>query len=419
MELPHDFVKEFNGLKNRTRNLIIVVVVFGIGGMLLIILGDKNIPNFLVQVLYVLVTILMVYVISYQGKISALQAEIMRRQIKILEVDKLPILMFQKIDSSHDREIQDKKQENNLNSTENQENDIQVGKLNLAFEILNVSKYPVRVECVGFIPSKEHNEIIEKQHEGNESRVPPHAVRLHTLFGAKGRPIPPNQKIKVPDMGKGEADITVPGVLRIKESNEYFPDLVLEYEYDICSGRINKIEENPNNNSVERENEHNRATTDDEAVENNDENDDLFGVYYEHTKKVTPYLTVYSALITVAAIFFDVFEPIERNQHIHEISVYPNRNFIWIIWVFWSIWIFTVCELERETLQLERKSRRLVYSVVFYSFFQWINLLFLVHILWGFRLFPLTFLFLSFCILPSPPLYSTWNKVEHILNQHL
>ncbi|MBE8540063.1 hypothetical protein [Geoglobus acetivorans] len=38
-------------------------------------------------------------------------------------------------------------------------------------------------------------------------------------------------------------------------------------------------------------------------MENNNGRRNLLEVYYEHTKKVAPYLTVYSALITVSAIF--------------------------------------------------------------------------------------------------------------------
>lgn len=52
----------------------------------------------------------------------------------------------------------------------------------------------------------------------------------------------PDQKLEVPDKNKLEADIVVPGVLRIRASNVYFPDLVLEYEYDIVPGRIIKIQ---------------------------------------------------------------------------------------------------------------------------------------------------------------------------------
>ncbi|MBE8540064.1 hypothetical protein [Geoglobus acetivorans] len=84
-----------------------------------------------------------------------------------------------------------------------------------------VRTLPVRVKCVDFIPSEKYKEIhpTEKLHEGRESGEVPQAVRLRTLFGAKGKLIPPNQKIKVPDKGKGDADITVPGVLKIKASN--------------------------------------------------------------------------------------------------------------------------------------------------------------------------------------------------------
>ncbi len=234
--------EEFRKIERYINVLALIVVIYAIVGGISILSGFKDMPNFFVQILNVFIAIIMVLVISYQAKISESQVEIMVRQTKISEVDKLPMLVFQKVDSRQDGETQDKNQENNLNRIENQENSIQAGKLNLAFEIFNVSKYPVIVEYVDFMPLEGYNEIIEKLHEGIESGEPPQAVRLHALFGAKGKLIPPNQKIKVPDKRKGEADITVPGVLRIRASNVYFPDLVLEYEYDTSSGKINRIE---------------------------------------------------------------------------------------------------------------------------------------------------------------------------------
>lgn len=174
---------------------------------------------FTAQILNVIVAILMVAVI-------ALQAEIMRRQNKILEIDKLPMLIFQKAISIQD--VETKNIYINLNSTENKEEAFRVANVNYAFEIFNLSKYPVRVEYVDFIPSREHNEGVAPQQI------------LRGIFGVKGIIIPPNQKRKIPD--KMDANLKVPGVLRIKASNLYYPKLTLVYEYDLSSDKINKIE---------------------------------------------------------------------------------------------------------------------------------------------------------------------------------
>jgi len=223
----YDFIQK---LRKALIGVVIIVGTIGVIGAGAIWFApetNKDFFMYIAQIVSVLVAILMVGVIG-------LQAEIMRRQTKILEIDKLPMLMFQKVDSIQDGETQDKNQENNLNSIENQENDIQVWKRNLAFEIINISKYPVRIEYVCFKPT---------QKGYDEKTISEQIVVFRHIFRAdtcQGVIISSGDSLIIPS--KEVKPIKVQGVLRIKASNVYFPDPVLEYEYDLGSGRINKIE---------------------------------------------------------------------------------------------------------------------------------------------------------------------------------
>ncbi len=260
------------------------------------------------QINMVFLTLMILLIYYRQTQVLSNQAQIMDKQTKLLEVDKLPMLIFQKVDSSQDGETQDKNQENNLNSTENQENGILVGKRNLAFKIINVSKYPVKVEYVSFKPEEGYNEIIEKQHKGGKNREPPQAVRLRGIFGSKGRIIPPKQKIKVPDKKNSEADIVVPGILRIKASNVFYPDdFTLEYEYDTSSGRFWLSEKSFKIGFKGRNNM--RANTE---------------YFYEFANKFTPYLTIYSAVMTISIAL------IAFSNRLAEITTLKNWVFVFI-----------------------------------------------------------------------------------------
>ncbi len=113
---------------------------------------------------------------------------------------------------------QDKNQENNLSSTEAQGNGIQVGERNLAFEIINSSKYPVKIEFDDFIPEEYYNKKFEEEQKGRRLRKVSQKVRfrqkLREVF------IYPEQKIKIPD--EIEADIDVPGVFKDKSIKRVF-----------------------------------------------------------------------------------------------------------------------------------------------------------------------------------------------------
>ncbi|GEM_PF-6820568 len=92
------------------------------------------------------------------------------------------------------------------------------------FEIINASKYPIKVEFARQILQRKIN------------KKSPQYVRFRHIFGSKGIILIPNQRIKITD--KFEAKIDVPGILKVRASNLYYSDLVLEY--DIRSGKINR-----------------------------------------------------------------------------------------------------------------------------------------------------------------------------------
>ncbi|MDI3502498.1 MAG: hypothetical protein PWR13_308 [Archaeoglobi archaeon] len=197
--------------------LIIILTVIGVIGWKLISMGYKDQPMFIVQVCSVIVTLLMAFVIWRQ-------TEIMRSQNKILSIDRLPMLIFERENSFQEVETEDESGDNSPNSTENREEAFKVLNVNYAFKIVNVSKYPVRVEYIDFKPLGNHNEDRRSQQI------------LRHIFGVKGIIIPPDQERKIPDKEKLESDIRVPGILKIKASNLYYPDLTLVYEYDLSSG---------------------------------------------------------------------------------------------------------------------------------------------------------------------------------------
>ena len=205
LDAEYDFIKKLRKMWHVLIGIVLIVGFIGVIGAGAIWFAPENNRDFymfIAQIVSVLVTILMVGVIG-------LQAEIMRRQNKILEVDRPPMLVFKKIKAGE-----------------------------WAFEIINSSKYPVKIEFDDFIPEKYYNKKFEEEQKGRRLRKVSQKVRFHHKLREVF--IYPEQKIKIPD--EFEADIDVPGVLKIKASNVYFSDLSLKYEYDISSGRINRIE---------------------------------------------------------------------------------------------------------------------------------------------------------------------------------
>ncbi|AEA47099.1 hypothetical protein [Archaeoglobus veneficus] len=202
-ERSYDFVKKFDELRNVLVALVLITAVIGVFGLVMMsCYGYKDQLMFIANILSVLVAILMIGVVGYQAKISEHQAEILWKQTKILELDKLPMLVIRKIKPKE-----------------------------LAFEIINASKYPIKVEYGDFKPYESYDrETIEEQIRNFR-----HIFRL-----GRGILITPGSSLRI--SGQFEKPIVVPGVLRIKASNVYFPDLVIEYEYVISSGEINKVE---------------------------------------------------------------------------------------------------------------------------------------------------------------------------------
>jgi|Deesub1362A_J573_1020465.scaffolds.fasta_scaffold36130_1 hypothetical protein len=143
---------------------------------------------FIIQAFNVLTAILMIVVISEQARISQHQAEIMNKQTKLLELEKKPMLFFRK---------------RGLSRTES--GDV------CRFEILNISKYPVLIKAISFEPQV-------KQEAPNIER-----------------------KIILPDM-MVTPEVNLPRIVKLKVSNLYYPDVVLEYQYDPDSEEI-KIKE--------------------------------------------------------------------------------------------------------------------------------------------------------------------------------
>ncbi|AIY90297.1 hypothetical protein [Geoglobus acetivorans] len=181
------------------------------------------------------------------------QSKFMEKQTKIFEVDKLPMLIFKKIKEGE-----------------------------RAFEIFNASKYPVKIEFDSFIPEEHYEKRFNEQQRGKEGQNPPQEVRFRQML--REVYIYPDQKRTVPDKSKSEADIDVPGVLRIKASNVFYPDdFTLTYEYDIKSGRFRLV---GNGFQIGYRGWNNTGA----SVEH----------FYEFANKFTPYLVIYSAMMNIS-----------------------------------------------------------------------------------------------------------------------
>ncbi len=215
--------KPSNILKNGVIFLVVIMVLFGIYGAIQIQpVVDKL--KFVAQLFSVLVAILMVYVIgiqaetmwhqtailkrqaddmSIQREVIQRQTEIMKKQTEILELEKKPMLAFRKI---YDFEYP------------------------YAFEITNISKFPVKIEFVEFEPPNEIQNFSKEQQQKIQ-RVITQAIQNYRHL-LREKIILPEESTKI------TRTYGVIGHLRIRAYNLYYDNLVLEYTYDVGSGKF-------------------------------------------------------------------------------------------------------------------------------------------------------------------------------------
>jgi len=101
--------------------LVLICAVTGVFGIISLQQGQKEIPFLEIQILSLLVSILMAFIVGYQAKILNKQTEILDRQLEIIELEKRPMLTFKKVFK---------------------------GRILVELIIKNVSKYPILIEKV-------------------------------------------------------------------------------------------------------------------------------------------------------------------------------------------------------------------------------------------------------------------------------
>ena len=337
LDAEYDFIK-----KIRLRMLIGIALIVGIIGVIGVIRfaleTNKDFFMYIVQIASVLVAILMVGVFELQSWISAYQMKIMNKQTELLEFEKKPMIaIFKK------------------RATRNE-----------AFEILSISKYPVRIDEIDLKSLKDSDKI-----EIVEIKVTTPSKEEHKLSNIEdleGKILPENCSVQI--------IVNKPGILTLKASNLYYRELKTTMIYNIETGELKLIERNQSNNSEENENK-DEVAKNNEAFDGNNGSSNLIEAYHQYTKKVAPYLTIYAALVTVAAIFLAISEPLKST----ELSIASILGISGLLFgfsgFFWYISIDNVC-LPEGKIRFVENPCRLFYLALFYPILYWIFLVFWV-----------------------------------------
>ena len=176
----------------------------------------------------------MVLVISYQAKISQFQAEIMSRQAQIMG-EQLDVSDEQKWLNEVQVGIMDSQTKilnKQIKLLELEKNPILAIRKTYdgglwSFEIENLSKYPILIEDIDFkSKNSEKDQAIKQVVE----------QVIDEVQSIKGEILSPGQKKEFQKSSLG-----IPGILRIKVSNLYYRDLVLEYEFDVGLGKMRPL----------------------------------------------------------------------------------------------------------------------------------------------------------------------------------
>ncbi|RLI77445.1 hypothetical protein DRP05_10175 [Archaeoglobales archaeon] len=136
-------------------------------------------------------------VLDRQTELMAAQTGIVDTQTKLLKLEKKPILAIRK---TYDGGL-------------------------WSFEVENLSKYPILIEDIDFKPH------INSEEDQAVKQVIKQII--NEVQSIKGEILSPGQKKEFQ-----KSSLSIPGILRIKVSNPYYRDLVLEYEFDVGLGKM-------------------------------------------------------------------------------------------------------------------------------------------------------------------------------------
>jgi len=203
-----------------------ILLIFAYLGLILVSIQSKWMEiqeaQIHTQIVLALLTASILAIYYRQAELLSNQEQLMSKQTKLFELEKMPMLVFTK---------HNKPAVNEIGKNATNDDGIIPAKMFYSFETFNASSYPVKVEYVEYLPmSKNFKDEVNEQ------------IRYfkHKFKEGRGVYIYPESTFIIPD--NSEKPLKIPGILKIKASNVYFPELVLRYAYDISLGEIVEIE---------------------------------------------------------------------------------------------------------------------------------------------------------------------------------